>query len=74
MDGPIILNSAASGLKMAHLLEIKTTSAFEVTVHTLTVPGLLLCKDQNRLCFRVSAPFLSSLTAEFRIRGIYGRS
>jgi hypothetical protein len=50
---------------MAHLLEI--TSAFEFAVLTLTVPGLRLRKYQNPLCFRVSAPFSSSLTAEFRI-------
>jgi hypothetical protein len=61
----IILNSAVAGLKMAHLLEI--TSAFEFAVLTLTVPGLRLRKYQNPLCFRVSAPFSSSLTAEFRI-------
>jgi hypothetical protein len=50
---------------MAHLLEI--TSAFEFAVLTLTVPGLRLRKYQNPLCFRVSAPFSSSLTAEFRL-------
>ncbi len=61
----VILNSAVAGLKMAHLLEI--TSAFEFAVLTLTVPGLRLHKYQNPLCFRVSAPFSSSLTAEFRI-------
>jgi hypothetical protein len=37
-------------------------------VLTLTVPGLRLRKYQNPLCFRVSAPFSSSLTAEFRIK------
>jgi hypothetical protein len=61
----INLNSAVAGLKMAHLLEI--TSAFEFAVLTLTVPGLRFRKYQNPLCFRVSAPFSSSLTAEFRI-------
>jgi hypothetical protein len=50
---------------MAHVLEI--TSAFEFAVLTLTVPGLRFRKYQNPLCFRVSAPFSSSLTAEFRI-------
>jgi hypothetical protein len=64
------LNSAVAGLKMAHLLEI--TSAFEFAVLTLTVPGLRLRKYQNPLCFRVSAPFSSSLTAEFRMNGISG--
>ena len=63
--GILNLNSAVAGLKMAHLLEI--TSAFEFAVLTLTVPGLRLRKYQNPLCFRVSAPFSSSLTAEFRI-------
>jgi hypothetical protein len=52
---------------MAHLLEI--TSAFEFAVLTLTVPGLRFRKYQNPLCFRVSAPFSSSLTAEFRFTG-----
>jgi hypothetical protein len=65
----INLNSAVAGLKMAHLLEI--TSAFEFAVLTLTVPGLRLRKYQNPLCFRVSAAFSSSLTAEFRIKRIY---
>jgi hypothetical protein len=50
---------------MAHLLEI--TAAFEFAVLTLTVPGLRFRKYQNPLCFRVSAPFSSSLTAEFRL-------
>jgi hypothetical protein len=62
---PVNLNSAVAGLKMAHILEI--TSAFEFAVLTLTVPGLRLRKYQNPLCFRVSAPFSYSLTAEFRI-------
>jgi hypothetical protein len=55
---------------MAHLLEI--TSAFEFAVLTLTVPGLRLRKYQNPLCFRVSAPFSSSLTAEFRFNEFNG--
>ncbi len=61
----IILNSAVAGLKTAHLLEI--TVAFEFSVLTLTVPGLRLRKIQNPSCFRVPAPFSSSLTAEFRL-------
>ncbi len=64
------LNSAVAGLKMAHLLEI--TSAFEFAVLTLTVPGLRFRKYQNPLCFRASAPFSSSLTAEFRFNRFNG--
>jgi hypothetical protein len=60
------LNSAVAGLKMAHLLEI--TVAFEFAVIALTVSGLRFRKYQNPLCFRVSAPFSSSLTAEFRMK------
>jgi hypothetical protein len=52
-------------MKIAQVL--KSTSAFEFAVLTLTVPGLRFRKYQNPLCFRVSAPFSSSLTAEFRI-------
>ncbi len=59
----IILKSSVAGLKMAHILEI--TAAFEFAVLTLTVLGLRLRKYHNPLCFRVSAPFSSSLTAEF---------
>jgi hypothetical protein len=45
----------------------KITAAFEFSVLTLTVPGLRLRKVQNPLCFSPPAPFLSTLTAEFRI-------
>jgi hypothetical protein len=58
-------------MKMVHLLEI--TSASEFAVLTLTVPGLRLRKYQNPLCFPVSAPFSSSLTAEFRINDMEQR-
>jgi hypothetical protein len=43
------LDSAVAGLKIAHLLKI--TASFELSVLTLTVPGLRLRQVQNTLCF-----------------------
>jgi hypothetical protein len=42
---------------------VKSTAAFEFSVLILTVPGSRAKKFKNLACFRVSAPFLCSLTA-----------
>jgi hypothetical protein len=43
------LKTAVAGLEMAHLP--KTTASFELSVLTLTVPGLRFRQAQNPLCF-----------------------
>jgi hypothetical protein len=60
-----ILNSAFAGLKMAQPLKI--TSAFRFSALALTVPGLRFHKYRNPSGVCGSAPFSSSLTAQFRI-------
>jgi hypothetical protein len=54
---------------MAHLLKITSsiTSSFELSVLTLTVPGLRLRQVQNTSCFWASASFPFALTALFGI-------
>jgi hypothetical protein len=68
----IILNSAVAGLLTGGSENgaptEKSLSALEFSALTLTVPELRFFKYQNPLCFRVSAPCSSSLTAEFKLK------
>jgi hypothetical protein len=55
---------------MAHLAKI--TAAFELSVLTLTVPGLRGKNFKILKCFRISTLFSFSVTADFRINGDLG--